>query len=112
MSAGNTVVTVPLGAQVTCTIVNTDNTPQLKLVKNVSGGSATPNSFTVAATAPVPNNGRNFSNLGGSGAFQNVFANATHTLSETGRPATPRALGTATVELRSVPQSRCPWVRR
>ena len=84
MSAGNTVVTVPLGAQVTCTIVNTDNTPQLKLVKNVSGGSATPNSFTVAAAAPVPNNGRNFSNLGGSGAFQNVFANATHTLSETG----------------------------
>jgi hypothetical protein len=84
MSAGNTVVTVPLGVQVTCTITNTDNTPTLKLVKNVSGGSATPNSFTLAAAAPVPNNGRNFSNLGGSGSFQNVFANATYTLSETG----------------------------
>ena len=84
MSAGNTVVTIPLGAQVTCTIVNTDNTPTLKLVKVVIGGSATANSFTLSANAPVPNNGRNFSNLGGSGDFQNVFANATYTLSETG----------------------------
>ena len=43
MSAGNTVVTVALGAQVTCTITNTDNTPQLKLVKSVinnDGGTA------------------------------------------------------------------------
>ena len=84
MSAGNTVVTVPLGGQVTCTIVNTDDTPTLKLVKEVSGGSATANSFTLSATAAAPDNSRNFSNLGGSGAFQNVFANATYTLSETG----------------------------
>ena len=76
-------IQVPLGGQVTCTIHNTDNTPQLKLVKIVSGGTAVPNDFTLSATAAAPNNGRNFSNFGGLGAFQNVFANATYTLSET-----------------------------
>ena len=35
MNAANNAVTVALGAQVTCTITNTDNTPQLKLVKDV-----------------------------------------------------------------------------
>jgi hypothetical protein len=79
-------VTVALGAQVTCMIHNTDNTPQLKLVKivdNDGGGTAVANDFTLSATAGAPNNGRNFSNAGGSGVFQNVFANAGYVLSET-----------------------------
>src|SRR4029079_8895858 len=55
-------ITVPLGAQVTCTIVNTDNTPQLKLVKDVqnnNGGTKTAADFNLTATAAAPNDGRN-----------------------------------------------------
>ena len=76
-------ISVPLGADVTCTITNNDDTPTLKLVKVVSGGSAVANDFTLSATAAAPNDGRNFSNAGGSGTAKDVFANATYTLSET-----------------------------
>ena len=91
MDATNTKVTVALGAQVTCTIVNTDDTPQLKLVKSVvndNGGTAVADNWTLYAAAAAPNNGRNFNNLGGSGSFQNVFAGAEYTLSENPNPGT------------------------
>src|SRR5262249_15838243 len=50
-------VTVALGAQVTCTIVNTDDTPKLKLVKDVQnddGGTKTAADWNLTATPPVP----------------------------------------------------------
>src|SRR4029453_8269907 len=43
LDAAKNSITVPLGAAVTCTITNTDNTPTLKLVKTVTnndGGTA------------------------------------------------------------------------
>jgi hypothetical protein len=89
MSSGNTVVTVPLGAQVTCTITNTDNTPQLKLVKSVvnnDGGTTAADFWTLSATADAPNNGRNFSTFGGQGVLQNVFAGVAYTLAENPNP--------------------------
>ena len=58
MDATNTKVTVALGAQVTCTIVNTDDTPQLKLVKSVvndNGGTAVADNWTLYAAAAAPN---------------------------------------------------------
>jgi hypothetical protein len=70
----------------TCTVTNNDVPPTLKLVKNVTnndGGTAVPNNWTLSATAPAPNDGRNFSNAGGSGAFQTVFAGAGYALAET-----------------------------
>ena len=91
MSAGNTAVTVALGASVTCTITNTDNTPKLKLVKNVTnndGGGAVADDWTLSAAADAPNAGRNFSNLGGSGVFQDVFAGSAYALSENPNPGT------------------------
>jgi hypothetical protein len=80
------VVTLGLAQNITCTISNDDVAPTLKLVKNVvnnDGGTAVANSWTLSATAAAPNNGRNFSNAGGSGAFQTVFANAGYVLAET-----------------------------
>ena len=76
-SPTRTKVTVPLGGAVTCTIVNTDNTPQLKLVKDVQnndGGTATAADYNLSATAAAPNDGRNFSSQTATPAFQNVFA--------------------------------------
>ena len=91
MNATKTTVTVALGASVTCTINNDDiapvAAPQLKLVKTVTnddGGAATPDSWTLSATAAAPNAGRNFSNLGGSGVLQDVFAGVDYTLGEAG----------------------------
>ena len=78
------VVTLGLGDQVTCTIVNTDDTPQLKLVKTVTnndGGAKVANDWTLTATSEA---GRNISTAGGSGVFENVFANAGYTLDESG----------------------------
>jgi hypothetical protein len=71
---------------VTCTINNDDIAPTLKLVKTVTnedGGSKAPDDWTLSAGAPAPDNGRNFSNAGGSGVFETVFANAGYDLSET-----------------------------
>ena len=82
-------VTVGLGEQVTCTIANTDNTPQLKLVKTVindnGGNRAAPTSGALSAAAAT-DNGRNFNNLGGSGSFQNVFGGVQSPLSENPNP--------------------------
>ena len=85
MSAGNTVVTVPLGAQVTCTIINTDNTPTLKLVKIVSGGIGDAEQLhaggcrTGAEQRPELLQPRRFGCLP-----ERVRRNATYTLSEIG----------------------------
>ena len=79
-------IQVPLGGQVTCTIHNTDNTPQLKLVKivdNNDGGSAVANDFTLSAVSDGTNATRDFSNAGGSGSFHNVFTGVGYDLSET-----------------------------
>jgi hypothetical protein len=72
---------------VTCTVNNDDIAPTLKLVKEVDngsnpGGTAVLNDWTLSATAASPDDGRNFSNAGGSGTFQTVFSNAGYDLSE------------------------------
>jgi hypothetical protein len=79
-------LTLALDEDVTCHITNNDIAPTLKLVKDVvndDGGDAEADDWTLSATAAAPNDGRNFDNLGGSGAFQAVFANAGYDLSET-----------------------------
>src|SRR6185503_9761954 len=56
-------ISVPLGGHVTCTIVNTDDTPQLKLVKSVAnndGGTATAADFNLCAAAAGNPLSRNF----------------------------------------------------
>ena len=61
----------------------------LKLMKNVrndSGGTAAPDGWTLSVAAAAPNDGRNFSNPGGSGAFQPVYANVGYVLSESTVP--------------------------
>jgi hypothetical protein len=81
-------ITLGLDDHVTCTINNDDIAPTLKLVKTVDnganpGGTAVPDDWTLSATAAAPYDGRNFSNLGGSGVFETVFANAGYDLAET-----------------------------
>ena len=79
--------TLAIGQTKTCTVTNVDVAPTLKLVKSVTnndGGNNVADDWTLSATAAAPNNGRNFSNKGGSGAFQTVYANAAYVLSESG----------------------------
>ena len=69
----------------TCTITNDDKAPTLKLVKEVTnddGGSGVPDDWTLSATAASPDDGRNFSNAGGSGSFETVFSNTVYDLAE------------------------------
>ena len=78
-------ITVPLGGAVTCTIVNTDDTPTLKLVKDVQnndGGSKTAADWNLSAAAGAPNDGRNFSSQTASPTFHNVLGGVEYTLSE------------------------------
>lgn len=78
-------ITLALGQSATCTITNDDVAPTLKLVKNVvsdNGGNNVPNDWVLYAVAGAPNNGRNFSNPGGSGVFETVYANVPYDLSE------------------------------
>ncbi|MDF1519210.1 MAG: hypothetical protein P1P73_01875, partial [Brevefilum sp.] len=78
-------ITLGLGESATCTINNDDIAPTLKLVKvvnNNDGGDAVPNDWTLSATAEAPDDGHNFSNLGGSGVFETVYANVAYTLTE------------------------------
>ena len=77
-------IQVFLGEQVTCTINNNDDAPQLKLVKTVTndnGGSGVPNDWNLTADADSETD-TSFWNLGGNSAFQNVLANNTYALSE------------------------------
>jgi hypothetical protein len=79
-----TAIVLP-GQTTTCYITNDDIAPTLKLVKAVTkddGGDAVPNDWTLYATAAEPKDGRNFSNLGGSGVFKTVYANVAYTLTE------------------------------
>ena len=72
-----------------CTITN-ERKPTLKLVKNVindNGGSAVEDDWTLSADAATPNDGLNFSTLGGQGVFQTVFAGVGYVLSESAGPA-------------------------
>ncbi len=95
LDATNTIVTVALGAHVTCTITNTDNTPSLKLVKvvtNNDGGTAVANDWDLsAATAAVGFTDRNFTELTPAAAdatAQNVYAGKAYTLTEAPNPGT------------------------
>ena len=91
MDATNTKVTVALGAQVTCTIVNTDNTPQLKLVKDVQnndGGTATAADYNLSAAASGESLGRNFSSQTATPTFHNVSGGSQYTLTESPNPGT------------------------
>jgi hypothetical protein len=79
-------ITLGLAESATCTITNNDIPPTLKLVKVVDNGAkldgAVPDDWTLSAAAVAPNDDRNFSNAGGTGAFTTVFANAGYELSE------------------------------
>ena len=115
LNAAKNAVTLALGNQVTCTITNTDDTPRLKLVKvvdNNDGGAAVADSFTLYATAAVPDDSRNFNNAGGSGIFHNVFAGKGYVLNESQWPATPPAAGAVTAAASSDRRSRSPWATR
>ena len=80
-AAGN--VTLSVGENKVCTITNDDIAPKLKLVKSVVS-TEDADDWTLTAEADPPDDDRNFSNLGGSGVFKTVYANAEYTLSETG----------------------------
>ena len=80
-----TTITLSLGEEVTCTIMNDDETPRLKLVKevmNLDEGEAVANDWTLYATAEAPDDDRNINNLGGSGDFVDVYAGIGYALSE------------------------------
>ena len=90
--AGKTSVTVPLGADVTCTITNTDNTPTLKLVKivtNNDGGTAVAGRLDAvghrgrAQRRPQLQQRRTARPI-----FHNVFAGTAYTLAENPNPGT------------------------
>ena len=79
-----TSVTLGLGEDVTCTFVNDDIAPTLKLVKEVINDNdrdATPDNWDLCAETDEPSD-RDFCNLGGSGVFETVHANAAYVLSE------------------------------
>lgn len=84
--ASDGTITLEEGENATCTITNDDDAPTLKLVKvvdNDNGGNAVADDWTLSASAADPFDGRNFSNAGGSGVFETVFANQGYDLSET-----------------------------
>ena len=64
---------------VLCTIDNTDDPAQLKLMKNVTsndGGDAGADEWTLNATADT-DSGRDQSHDGDDGSFENIFVNNT-----------------------------------
>ena len=77
-------VTVPVGGNVSCTIVNTAQQARLTLVKTVTndnGGTALPTAWTLAAAGPTAG----ISGATGAAAVTNVAVNpGSYTLSETG----------------------------
>ena len=76
-------ITLKTGARVTCTIVNVRDLAELKLVKQVEGKNK-PNDWTLSATAGAPDTELNFSNKGGEGDFQTVYAGTQYQLKEEG----------------------------
>jgi hypothetical protein len=76
---GSGSATVANGATTTCSITNDDES-----VDNGAnpGGTAGPDNWTLSATAASPVDGRNLSNLGGSGVLTTVFANTSYVLAE------------------------------
>jgi len=95
---GDTVTLAEGETNVTCTIVNDDVAPTLKLVKTVTtndGGDAVADDWTLSATA---GGDRDISTLGGSGVFETVYSNAGYVLA---RPVT----GPVTAEPWSVTRS-------
>jgi hypothetical protein len=78
-------VTLALGDSVTCTLHNTDNTPQLKLVKEVTndnGGTLGAGDFTLRAESAGADASRDFSSKTASPVFHVVFAAVGYDLSE------------------------------
>ncbi len=84
--AADGTITLNEGDRKTCTITNDDVAPTLKLVKavtNDNGGNAVADNWTLYAyAADVEADTRDFSNAGGSGVFETVFANEGYDLSE------------------------------
>ena len=77
------VVKVPSNTTVVCTIVNTRNTAELKLVKKVEGKD--PNAWTLTAKADdTEKQDLNVSNKGGEGDFEPVYAGTEYQLKEEG----------------------------
>ena len=76
------VVRLDPGEQVTCTITNTRDTAELRLVKQVEGKNS-PNDWTLTAKA-APDHDLDVSTPGGSGAYAKVYAGIEYTLAETG----------------------------
>jgi hypothetical protein len=73
-------VTLSLGQSATCTIVNNDNAPSLTLTKNVVGGDADAEDWTLTASGPTP-----ISGAGGANSDA-TFDAGTYTLSESTGP--------------------------
>src|SRR3989304_3893720 len=79
-------ITLDEGEEATRTITNDDVAPELKLVKvviNNDGGNGVADDWTLYADAGTD---RDFNNLGGSGIFQDVYANTDYDLSESSIP--------------------------
>ena len=92
LNAAKNAVTMSLGGAAECTIINTDNAPTLKLVKDVrnsDGGTATADSWTLTANAAgTEQDARNISTPGGSDTPSDVFANVAYALAESPLPNT------------------------
>ena len=74
-------ITLSLNQNVTCQITNNDKAPTLKLVKQVSGGTARESDWTLSAT-PMTTNTRPLSGAGDSFGSQTARANLEYSLSE------------------------------
>ncbi len=70
--------------KVTCEITNDRDTAELKLVKDVKGGSSKADDWTLTAKAEPKLDNKNISTLGGSGMFETVYSGIDYTLGETG----------------------------
>ena len=82
-------LTPDLGQHITCTFANHDIQPRLTLVKDVRGGSAAPNAWTLTATGRR----QSISGAAGTAAVTDAGVSAgTYRLSETGGPKNYRTL--------------------
>ena len=70
--------------KVTCEITNDRDTAELKLVKDVKGGSSSADDWTLTAKAEPKLDNKNISTPGGSGTFEEVYSGTDYTLGETG----------------------------